>query len=544
MSVVTLTQESHKNPDPFRVKYEDANLVLGPKPKIPINDELPVIETSSKVAIIGAGFGGMTVAHSCLTKLNIDDFVMFDKHDNFGGTWYVNTYPGCACDIPALWYSFSFELNNNWSRIQPPQFEMEEYILKVAEKYNLQKYAKFKTAVTRLEYNDEAANWTMYIRDLTNGQLIKHTAEIVTSCQGSLVNPIHYNAKGLEDFQGVYMHSAVYNHDVSLEGKNIAVIGNGCSANQLVPNILSNYKPKSVTQIFKSKHYIMPPVPRALQWLYRFLSFSFLGLTLVRLLTIAIAEARFPLYKGNGIFSNIVRRINTRSSRNYIQKQAPKKYHDLLTPDFKIGCKRMIYDYQYVPSLHDERVTITDDAVDHITKDSIVFKNGKEKKVDIIIACTGYDVNKSYQNYEIIGRKEKDVGKIWANDGGSAYQTVLLRDAPNLFFIAGPNSATGHSSVVMAIENGCTYFEKLIKPVLAGKYKSVCVKTEKYKQWYVDTQNELHNSVFGTAFGGCVSWYGDGHVNSSTYPYSQIRFWWEMTHPRYKDIDYEPLDNK
>ncbi|KAK6463321.1 hypothetical protein DFJ63DRAFT_114927 [Scheffersomyces coipomensis] len=544
MSVVTLTKESHKNPAPFRIKYEDARAVLGPNIKLPTNESLPVLETSSKIAIIGAGFGGIATAVKSINDLKETDIAIFEKHDNFGGTWYANTYPGCASDIPALWYSLSFQLNSNWTRIQPPQYEMEEYILEVVKKHDLRKYAHFKRTVTKLEYNDKAANWTIYMRDLINGQLIKHTAKIVASCQGGLVNPHHYTAKGLEDFQGVYMHSAIWNHNIPLEGKRIAVIGNGCSANQLIPNLLSNYNPKSIIQIVRSKHYVMPPIPKILLYLYRLFSFSYIGLLFVRLFVTVVAEAKYPLFKGNSWFARFVRWIHCKQSLRYMYSSSPKKYHDILIPDYKIGCKRMIYDYQYLPSLYDDRITLTNDEVDHITKDSIVFKNGKEVKVDIIVACTGYDVNKSFQNYEMIGQNGADAGKVWIKDGGSAYQTILVKDCPNLFFIAGPNSATGHSSVVMAIENGCTYFSKLAAKILAGEYKSIVVKSEKYDQWYKDCQTELQNSVFGTAFGGCVSWYGDGKVNSTAYPYSQLHFWYEMNHPRYDDLVLEASDAK
>lgn len=119
MSTVTLSKVSHKNPAPFRVKYKDAQAVLGPNHKVVINPKLPIIESESKVAIIGAGFGGIASALRCVNQLKETDFVIFEKHDNFGGTWYANTYPGCASDIPALWYSFSGELNSNWSEVQP-----------------------------------------------------------------------------------------------------------------------------------------------------------------------------------------------------------------------------------------------------------------------------------------------------------------------------------------------------------------------------------------------------------------------------------------
>ena len=152
MSTITLTRESHKNPSKFRINHQDELDILGPnrKDRYAINDKLPTITTSSKLAIIGAGFGGMASAIKTMEKYDEHDIQIFERHDNFGGTWYANTYPGCASDIPALWYSFSFALTSNWSRIQPPQYEMEEYILRVAEKFKLKEKQDSKLKSTKL----------------------------------------------------------------------------------------------------------------------------------------------------------------------------------------------------------------------------------------------------------------------------------------------------------------------------------------------------------------------------------------------------------
>ncbi|KAK6463322.1 putative flavin-containing monooxygenase [Scheffersomyces coipomensis] len=538
MSVITLTKDSHINPQPYRIKFKDANAVLGAKSKIPINDDLPILETESKVAIIGGGFAGIATAITCLTKLNEDDIAIFEKHDNFGGTWYANTYPGCASDIPALWYSFSFALNSNWSRIQPPQYEMEEYILEVVKQYQLRKYVHFKRSVTKLQYNEKAANWTIYMRDLTNGQLIKHTAKIVASCQGGLVNPHHFQAEGLENFEGEYMHSAIWNHDISLEGKNIAVIGNGCSANQVIPSLLKSYNPKSITQIARSKHYIMPPLPYIIQFLYQLLSFSYVGLYLIRTIVSVFNEARYPLTK-YGYYSSILRFLLRNQSLYYMRITAPQKYHDMLIPNYKIGCKRIIFDYEYLPCLHDERMTLTNEPISHITKDSIVFKNNTELKVDVIVACTGYDFRRSFHTYELIGRNNVNIGDLWKKEGASAYKTVLVRDCPNFFFIGGPNASPGHSSVVTSIESSCIYFEKLASQILSYRYDSICIKTDKYNQWAKSAQEELQKAVFGTEFGGCSSWYNEDKFNSATYPYSQVHFWYVMSHPVYDDMELQ-----
>lgn len=543
MSVVELTKQSHEEPYKFRINHDDAQAVLGPYAKTPKDDKLPEVHTTSNVAILGAGFSGIASSLTCLKNLNETDFVVFDKHDNYGGTWYANTYPGCASDIPAVWYSFFDELNSNWSRLQPPQYEMEEYILTVCKKYDLYKHAKFKTIITAIDYNDDEGTWTLTGRNITNGQRIKHTSRVLLCCQGGLVTPQQLLAPGIGNFKGEYLHSALWDHNVSFKGKKVVVVGNGCSANQLVPALLKDYEPKSIVQVVRSKHYIMPPIPKIVHLTYRLLSFSRVGIVFVRWLIATFAEARFPLYKGNGILARFVRWVNTQYSLFYMKSACPKKFQSMVIPDYKIGCKRLIFDYSYLPSLHDPRVDITNESIDHVDEHSVVMKNGDVLEADIIVACTGYDVLQSFGNYKIKGRNGTDVSKVWKEEGPSAYETILIRDCPNLFMIGGPNSATGHSSVVLAIENGCKYFSKVAPKVLSGACKSICVKSLSYYNWFHTTQKELARSVFGTKFGGCASWYSEGGINSTTYPYSQLSYWWRMRHPKWNDLEVEtPYD--
>ncbi|RLP63051.1 hypothetical protein L150_01756 [Candida albicans Ca529L] len=546
MSVITLTKESHKNPEKFRIKHQDEVEILGPhrKDRFAINEDLPTITTTSKIAILGAGFGGMASAIKTMQKYNEQDIKIFERHDNFGGTWYANTYPGCASDIPALWYSFSFALTSNWSRVQPPQYEMEEYILRVAEQFKLREKTRFQTEINKFEWDDVNGEWTLYAHDVKTGQRILHKSKLLLACQGGLVHPLQLQAEGLENFKGAYMHSALWDHSVDFKGKKVIVIGNGCSANQAVPALLNDpkYSVGSLTQIVRSQHYILKPLPRILYILYRLLSFNFIALYFVRLIVVFGAEMRVPLFKGDGFISKIVRWINTTASVSYMKGNAPEKFHDMIIPNYKIGCKRLIFDYNYIPSLNDPRVDIKNQGIDRVVENGILLKNGEHIEADIIVACTGYNLSKSYFNFEIVGRNGANISEEWKKDGPSAYRTLLVKQSPNLWTIGGTNSATGHASVVMAIENGVDYFLKTAKPIIEGKAKSVRVTDEAYDNWLTTIQKELKKSVFGTPFGGCVSWYSDANVNSTVYPWSQFHYWWITHFPNYKDLVYEPLN--
>lgn len=544
MSKIHLAKVCDSDPTQFQAKYNDSKSVLLPEAVYPKDDARPAITSESEIAIIGAGFGGLASALMCKKKLKTDDFVVFEKHAEWGGTWWANTYPGCASDIPALWYLLYDEITDNWSDIRPPQPEMEEYILSVVNKYDLHRRTKLETAVHLVTYNEATGKWVIEAANMKSGQRLIHTARIVMSCLGGLVYPNKMNLPGLENFQGDYMHSAVWNHDVDFKDKDVIVIGNGCLAAQVVPALMDELDVKRVLQVVRSKHWIMPPHPRLLYRAYQLLSGTRLGLVFLRFFVIAVAESRYPLYRGSNILSRLVRKINTYVATKYITSQAPVKYHDMLLPDYKIGCKRLIFDYKYVPLLKNPKFDMTTSPITEVTADHVHFADGQKVTADIIVMCTGYNVVQSTRGFQIVGKGGRSLQERWAEEGVSAYRTVLPPDCPNYFMIGGPNSATGHSSVVTAIENGVAYAERVMRPIVQGKAKLVMVKPAVYENWFKTTQKRLSESVFGTAFGGCTSWYSENGVNATAYPYLQLYYWFSLRFGGYGDLVYDKESKK
>lgn len=540
-TTIKIENKSHQDPAKYRIDFKKADRVFNHSCKA--NPELPVIERSSKFVILGSGFSGIASAIKLL-DLKQTDFVIYEKHADFGGTWYANTYPGCASDVPAMWYSLSSVLNRSWSSIQPPQYEIEEYIQGVVEKFGIRKYAHFGQAIQKVVYDDKTATWTITIVDVNTGQVTRHTSHIVLSNTGGLVQPLHLNLPGLQDFKGKYMHSAVYDHSVSLKGKVVAVVGSGCSACQIVPALLKDYGPKQVIQVARSKQYIMPPITRILQLFYRLFSFSYYLLKLLRQLVVFVAELRFPLYKGEGWVAQLVRWLNTRTSLAYMNRICPEKFKDAIIPDYKIGCKRLVFDNKYLQSLHDDRVDVKAAGIERVVEDGLILTTGEKIKADVIIACTGYDIPKSARPYELIGSGGFNISNHWKENAPSAYRTCMIRNAPNFFLIGGPNIATGHSSFVQSCENVLKYIERVAKPVIEGKKKSVVVKSQVYEDWFNMVQREMRNTVYGSEFGGCSTWYTKEGYNYTTYPFSQVEFWWRCVWPNYKDLLYEDNDKK
>ncbi|KAF3992359.1 hypothetical protein FT663_01196 [Candidozyma haemuli var. vulneris] len=544
MSLLHNPRRSHQDPERYRAKFEDTNAVLGPDVDFYQDTSKPVEKTSSKISIIGAGFGGIAASLMCKNKWKTEDFAVFDKHEEWGGTWWANTYPGCASDIPALWYSIFAELNSNWSTLRPPQYEMEEYILNVVKKYKLHEKSRLGVVVHEANWQEESSTWLLKGSNIKSGQMFEHTTQILLSCSGGLVYPNQLKAPGLDKFKGAYMHSALWDHSVPIKGKNVVVVGNGSSAAQVVPALIDECDAASVTQVFRSKHWISPPPPPFLHTIYRALSRFRIGLVLLRWFVAVFAEMRYPLFQGNGPLARILRALNQWSCKRYVRKYAPE-YYDKIIPDFKLGCKRLIFDYKYIPSLRNPKIELNDTGIDHITEDTVYFKDGQKAKADVIVACTGYSIPKAFFNgVKLTGKNDINIQEIWKKEGVSAYKTHMVRDSPNFFFFAGPNSATGHSSVVSAIENAVAWVGKVAKPVVDGKYKSVTVSRAAYYQWFETTQKQLSTAVFGSPFGGCVSWYTDGDYNPTTYPFSQVHYFIKSRIFGTKDLTYEKADDK
>lgn len=543
MSTIHVARDSHKHPEKYRINTQDARNILLPGADFIDNANLPEIHSSLDVAIIGAGYGGLAAALMCKKKYSDKTFTVFEKHASWGGTWWANTYPGCASDIPALWYSIFDELCDNWSDLRPPQYEIEEYILAVVKKYNLLKNSRFETAVKVLRYDDASGMWTITATNVKTGQRYVHTAKAVLLCLGGLVYPNPVNVPGLEDkFKGSFMHSALFDHSVDFKDKNVVVIGNGCSAAQLIPALMDDKEVKTVTQLFRSKHWIMPPLPPILYTIYKLMSKTRFTLVLYRWFVAMGAETRMPMYFGKGLLARLMRYINTKMATHYITSTAPKKFHKMLLPSYKIGCKRLIFDYHYIPSLNNPKFDMSDSPIKEITENKVILNDGREIDADIIVACTGYDIRRVVSSCQVIGRNGIDLKALWDREGITAFKTSMVRDMPNLFFIGGPNSATGHSSVVTAIENSVALSQRALKEVLAGRSKSVTVKTSAYYKWFETVQDTLKNAVFGSKLGGCVSWYTEDGVNSTSYHRSQFQFWYDLRFGSLRDLDYEPIN--
>ncbi|KAK2684476.1 hypothetical protein QWA68_016280, partial [Fusarium oxysporum] len=318
----------------------------------------------------------------------------------------------------------------------------------------------------------------------------------------------------------------------------VVLFGNGSTAVQIVPAIVS--KTKHLTQIIRSKHWILPSVDLAIgpgaQWLLRYIpGANFLLRLTVCLVTETHARA-FSMTESGRRFREQWKKV----SETYIRKTAPAKYYDLLIPDFEIGCKRRIFDSGYVESLHSENLTLTDDKVFEILPEGVRTEKGLVE-ADVIILANGFETDPFLSGVELVGRGGKTVTEHWEEFGGpEGYNTTALSGFPNFFMLYGPNSGTGHTSTILAIENVINFSLRVIKPVLDGQASIVNVKRDA-EEWYSNgVQEKSKDTVW---YSGCVSWYFKTNKNGQKWnaavnPYSQAQFWFQSLFPTWGHWEY------
>ncbi|CAZ81517.1 unnamed protein product [Tuber melanosporum] len=487
------------------------------------------------VVCIGTGLSGIALGARLKTHYPHASAHFYDRNTNLGGTWHANTYPGAACDVPSVLYSFSFAMNAAWSCITPPQEEIKEYALGVAREYGIPERATLGAEVLGCEWVEGRGVWKVRVRRKGQGEEKEeweHECRVLFSAVGGLVYPNVPEVDGMEEFQGRICHSAEWDQAIEFKGKDVVVVGNGCTASQIVPAVAE--VAASVTQIVRSAHWLVkaPKInytPR-IQWIFRNIP---LVNRLHRFLIFLVMEDAFHLFGGSES-SKKYRARRRPVLEKYMREASPEKYHDILIPDYEVGCKRRVLDVDYLKCLHNSHVTLAKSAITRITPTGIQTSTDTHYKAQVIIFATGFKT--CYFPLRIIGRQGVSMTDHFAGLGGpGAYKTTALHGFPNFFMLLGPNAATGHTSALMAIENTIEYALKVLRPVLGrgARGAAVEVRREKERKWVSSVQKELARMVWSS---GCKTWYNnESGWNAMTYPWSQTHFWWHSLWVRWDD---------
>lgn len=513
------------------------------------------METDSSIAYtrfacIGAGASGIGLGATLRRwygNIDVDLSIrIFDRGDSCGGTWRANAYPGAACDVPSALYSLSYEGNPDWSRVLPPALELKDYFTRVADKYDLTPHMRFGVEVKTCQWIEEEKRWRLNLVDLKTGRPFSHECQFLFSAVGQIVNPRELDIPGAETFSGKILHSAHWSHDgrgnPDIKDKKVIVIGNGCTGCQVVSTTAP--QARHLTHMIRSKHWICPPIDKAtlppLRFMLRWVPFA---MFIQRAVFYMLFEDFFKGYaltpKGQR-FRDGQRKTITQ----YMKSSAPEEYHDLLVPEFEVGCKRRIFDSGYLASLHADNVTLTDEKGLEIVPSGIRTTKGIVE-ADVIIVANGFRTNSPLHGMEVIGREGQTIDEHWDSFGGpEAYNCTILNGFPNFFMLLGPNTVNGHSSSIIASENSINYSLRLIQPLLnAAPRGTVEVHRDAEEEYVQKIQASLKQTVWNL---GCGNWYvrkpgkGDkGEWNASTYPWNQAYFWYSCLFPTWKHLTYE-----
>jgi len=465
------------------------------------------MNTDYQVGIVGAGFGGLATAIK-LQHAGKNSFIIFERASDVGGTWRDNTYPGCACDVPSHLYSFSFEPNSNWSRSYSGQGEILNYLKECAQKNDLKKKIRFGSEIKAAEFDEMNVLWK-----LTDQNGFSCTVKYLISATGPLNRPNKPSFKGIDSFKGKIFHSAEWDHSYDLSSKKVAVIGTGASAIQIVPSIAPLVSSLHVFQ--RSAAWVLPRRDRY---------FSSTEKSLFRYLPAFRLLYREFYYWLNEFFgrqfvgSKFMNKAATMLGKKHINKvvKDPETARKL-TPDYTIGCKRVLVSDDYLPAFNRSNVHLVTDTIEQIVEEGLRLVSGTTISADALIFSTGFiasEVGDMAMMYRFIGLNNRNLLQEWTETGPSAYKGITISGYPNLFLILGPNTGLGHNSVVHMMESQLNYiFDFMDQSEKLGNKQFFDTKPSAQEHYNAQIQEELKHTVWAS---GCKSWYVDSSGRNTT----------------------------
>jgi cation diffusion facilitator CzcD-associated flavoprotein CzcO len=443
------------------------------------------------VAIIGSGFSGLGMAIA-LARAGRKDFLVFEKAESLGGTWRDNTYPGCACDIPSHLYSFSFAPNPDWSRMYPTQPEIRAYLESCADRFGVRDRLRFEAPFTRAEWDEAEHRWRVTAGADT------YSARVLVSGMGGLHKPAYPDIPGKERFSGAAFHSAQWRHDIALEGKRIGVVGTGASAIQFVPQIQPKAAKLDLFQ--RTPAWILPKGDRPMSSVERDM-FRTLPITqnVYRNLIYGLCEVRAPAFLKPGKAA-----IGEKMALQHLNAAvADPELRRRLTPDYRMGCKRVLIANDFYPAVQQPNVELVTDAILEITPRGILTADGAERALDVLIYGTGFKPMDVLSPAVILGKGGRDLNVTWAA-GPEAFYGITVSGFPNLFLLMGPNTGLGHNSMIYMIESQIAHVLSALALMDAKKVSALDVKRERLDGFVSELKNKLATTVWQS---GCKSWY-------------------------------------
>lgn len=480
-----------------------------------------------RIVILGAGMSGVCMG-ILLKRAGIDSFVIVERSPGVGGTWWDNVYPGAQCDVRSHLYSFSFEPNPDWSRSFAPSREIQAYVEHCVDKYGLHGHLRLNTTVTEACWDAVALRWRL--RTAEGDSL---TANIFVCSVGPLNRP--RLPEGIEAFTGTVMHSARWDSAYDFHDKRVALIGSAASAVQITPTLAATAARLTIFQ--RTPSWILPRPDRA----HRRIEKALLRVGAVARLTrwwhYWVHDIRYLAFSGRG---PLYRAMSALANRHRHHQVASPALREKLRPDYPMGCKRVLISSDFYPALSRPNVELVSHAAAKFTADGVIAADGSVHRADVIVCATGFETIELLAGTTVVGAGGKRL--IEATPGGAeAYRGTLVAGFPNLFLLLGPNTGTGHTSALIAVEAQAGYIVKCIRHLDAERAASLEVKPGAAHDYNRALQDRLTRTVWASP--ACSSWYktSTGKV-LALYPGYSTRLLLEMRTPRFADFRLSRAD--
>lgn len=474
--------------------------------------------------MVGAGFGGIGAAIA-LQDAGVDDVLIVEKWHGVGGTWLANTYPGVAVDIPAFIYSFSYEQRSDWSRLFAPGEEILRYAEEVVDKRGLRDKLRLSTTITRCDFDVDDELWRV---TTDTGEVL--TSRYLVPAIGGLERPKLPDIEGITDFGGSLVHTAMWDHDLDLAGKRVAVIGTGATSLQLVPELADVVGHLDVYQ--RTPIWVAPKVDFAFGPLHRFALRQPLVRFGLRASGTFAAEAglgglmALPEAVGSVVRGQAERRLR-RWMRSQVDDPATR---DALTPRYGLGCKRPSMSNRYLRTFNQSHVDLVTEPIERVTAGGIVTADGVEHAIDVLVCATGFRVMEpgTTPPFPVYGSAGEDLREFWARERFQAYQGVSVPGYPNCFFVTGPNGFVIGSYFWM-VEATSAHLARVIAAARRRRVRTVEVRQEPHDEFFRRCeQRSKAMFLFTDVCDGSNTYYINDHGDASVLrPSTHAEMWFE-----------------
>ena len=458
------------------------------------NGSQPKSGRAPRVLVVGAGFGGIATAIE-LRRHGITDVTILERAGDLGGTWFYNTYPGAACDVPSHLYSFTYAQRRDWTRLCSPQQEIHAYLHEVAARFGVEGLVRTGQTVTACSWDEATSTWTV---ETSEGE--RHEADALVLATGQLHQPHVPLIQGAGEFAGHAFHSSAWDHDYDLRGRRVGVIGTGASAVQFVPAIASQVRQMTVFQ--RTGNWFLPrknrpypglmrmaieKVPGLQQWRRRFMFEYSESLTLM---------IRNPRTWG---------RLGAARSAGFMRSQLKDPVlREKVWPDYTFGCKRILFSSEFLPALERPNVELETARVAEIVPEGVRTADGRVHELDCLIWATGFRTNDFMFPMAITGREGRSLEEVWEN-GAHAHLGISVPSFPNMFILYGPNTNTSGGSIIFYLERQVGYVRQALQQLASRGGGAIEVRAD------VEAASDraLQHRFTGTAWTQCDSWYRD-----------------------------------